>query len=196
MFIWLKKFYDWVLHWAETPYAVYALMIIAFAESSFFPIPVDLLLIAMATSNPRRSLEYACLASLFSVLGGIGGYLIGNYFMESIGWPIISIYGYEGQFNALSQSFRNYNFIAVLTSALTPLPYKVFTITAGAVKADFLEFFVASAIGRSVRFFAVASLIYYFGDSIKSFIDKYFNLLSIIFTVILISGFFVIKYLI
>ena len=82
MFIWLKKFYDWVLHWAETPYAVYALMIIAFAESSFFPIPVDLLLIAMATSNPRRSLEYACLASLFSVLGGIGGYLIGNYFIS------------------------------------------------------------------------------------------------------------------
>tara|TARA_B100000029_G_scaffold516622_1_gene631889 strand:+ start:907 stop:1497 length:591 start_codon:yes stop_codon:yes gene_type:complete len=195
MFIWIKKFYNWVLLLAETPYATYALIIIAFAESSFFPIPVDLLLIAMATSNPKRSLEYASIASLFSVLGGIGGYLIGSLFMESIGWPIISIYGYEDQFNSLSVNFRNYNFIAVLTSALTPLPYKVFTITAGVVKADFLEFFVASAIGRSIRFFAVAGLIYYFGESIKSFIDKYFNLLSVLFTVILIMGFIVIKYL-
>ena len=195
MFGWLKKLYDWVLHWAETSYAIPALMALAFAESSFFPIPVDILLIAMAVAIPRRSFEYASYASLFSVMGGVGGYIIGSHFMGMIGWPIIHFYGYESQFNSLSEGFRHYNFFAVLAAALTPIPYKVFTITAGAVSSDFMEFFVASAIGRSLRFFAVAALIYFFGDSIKAFIEKYFNLLSVIFTILLIGGFFIISYL-
>ena len=195
MFSWLKKLYDWVLHWAETEYAIPALMALAFAESSFFPIPVDILLIAMAVATPRRSFEYASYASLFSVMGGVGGYIIGSQFMEMMGWPIIHFYGYESQFNSLSEAFRHYNFFAVLAAALTPIPYKVFTITAGAVSADFMEFFVASAIGRSFRFFAVSTLIFFLGDSIKAFIEKYFNLLSVIFTFLLIGGFFIIKYL-
>lgn len=195
MFKRLKKLYDWVLHWAETRYALPALIALAFAESSFFPIPVDVLLIAMCISIPRRAFEYASYSSLFSVLGGVGGYLIGYLFMESVGWAIINIYGYEDQFNSLSQAFKNYNFIAVLAAALTPIPYKVFTITSGAVSADFMEFFVASAIGRSIRFFAVASMIFFCGESIKMFIDRYFNFLSVVFTILLIAGFFAIKYL-
>lgn len=195
MFGWLKKLYGWVLHWAETPYAIPALIVLAFAESSFFPIPVDVLLIAIAVSIPRRSFEYASYASLFSVLGGVGGYIIGFQFMELLGWPIIHFYGYESQFNTLSETFRHYNFIAVLMAALTPIPYKVFTITAGAVSADFIEFLVASAMGRTLRFFAVAALIYFFGESIKSFIEKYFNTLSIVFAILLVGGFFAIKYL-
>ena len=188
MFGWLRKLYNWVLHWAETSYAIPALMALAFAESSFFPIPVDILLIAMAVAIPGRSFEYASYASLFSVMGGVGGYIIGSQFMEMMGWPIIHFYGYESQFNSLSETFRHYNFFAVLAAALTPIPYKVFTITAGAVSADFMEFFVASAIGRTFRFFAVATLIYFFGDSIKGFIEKYFNLLTVVFTVLLIGG--------
>ena len=125
-------------------------------------------------------------------MGGAAGYLIGNQFMGVVGWPIINLYGYEEQFTTLSESFRNYNFIAVLTAALTPIPYKVFTITAGAVSSDFIEFFVASAMGRSARFFAVAALIYFFGESIKSFIELYFNILTIVFTILLIGGFFLI----
>ena len=195
MFRWLKKLYDWVLHWAETPYAIPALMAFAFAESSFFPIPVDVLLIAMAISIPKRSFEYASYVSLFSVLGGAAGYIIGNQFMEVVGWPIINLYGYEQQFTTLGEAFRDYNFIAVLTAAFTPIPYKVFTITAGAVSADFMEFFVASAIGRSARFFAVGALIYFFGESIKSFIERYFNILSVSFAILLIGGFFLISYL-
>jgi len=195
VFRWLKKLYDWVLHWAETPYAIPALMAFAFAESSFFPIPVDVLLIAMAISIPKRSFEYASYVSLFSVLGGAAGYIIGNQFMEVVGWPIINLYGYEQQFTTLGEAFRDYNFIAVLTAAFTPIPYKVFTITAGAVSADFMEFFVASAIGRSARFFAVGALIYFFGESIKSFIERYFNILSVSFAILLIGGFFLISYL-
>ena len=195
MFTLIRKLYDWVLHWAETSYAIPALMALAFAESSFFPIPVDVLLIAMAVSIPKRSFEYASYVSLFSVVGGIAGYIIGNQLMEVVGWPIINLYGYEEQFTTLSDSFRDYNFIAVLTAAFTPIPYKVFTITAGAVSSDFMEFFVASAIGRTARFFAVAALIYFFGESIKSFIERYFNILSVLFTVLLIGGFFLISHL-
>jgi len=192
---WLRKLYDWVLHWAETPYAVPALVILAFAESSFFPIPVDVLLIAMAFSIPKRSFRYATYTSLFSVLGGVGGYIIGFYFMQYIGKSIIGFYGYNEQYSILSQKFQEHNFIAILVAALTPIPYKVFTITAGAINADFMEFMVASILGRSARFFAVSALIFYFGERIKSFIDRYFNLMSIIFAFLLIGGFVVIKYL-
>ena len=115
--------------------------------------------------------------------------------MGVVGWPIINLYGYEEQFITLSESFRDYNFIAVLTAAFTPIPYKVFTITAGAVSSDFMEFFVASAIGRTARFFSVAALIYFFGESIKSFIERYFNILSVLFTILLIGGFFLISHL-
>jgi len=194
MFGLLKKLYDWVLHWAETPYAVPALIILAIAESSFFPIPVDVLLIALAVSLPKRSFVYGLYTSVFSILGGVGGYLIGLKFMELIGWPIVEFYGYQEQFLSLSSTFQKYNFFAVLTAALTPIPYKVFTITAGAVKANFLEFFVASVIGRSLRFFAEATLIYFLGERVKGFIEKYFNLLSIVFMILLIGGFLLIKY--
>lgn len=194
MFTWFKKLYDWILHWAETPYAVPALIILAVAESSFFPVPVDVLLIALAVSIPGRSFEYAAYTSVFSVLGGVGGYVIGLKFMELVGWPIIELYGHHSQFQTLSETFQRYNFVAVLTAALTPIPYKVFTITAGAVRADFIQFLVASAVGRSLRFFAEGTLIYFFGKRVKGFIDRYFNVLSVVFAVLLIGGFVLIKY--
>ncbi|MFQ6608953.1 MAG: YqaA family protein [Fidelibacterota bacterium] len=192
---WLRKVYDWVLHWAETPYAVPALILLAIAESSFFPIPVDVLLIAMAISIPKRAFHYALYTSLSSVIGGVGGYIVGFYFMHFIGNTIIDFYGYEQQYNTLAHTFQEHNFLAILVAALTPIPYKVFTITAGATNAGFVEFILASILGRTARFFAISSLIFFFGKRIKGFIDRYFNLLSIIFTILLVGGFILIKYL-
>ena len=191
---WIRRLYDWVLHWAETPYGSLALIVLAFAESSFFPVPPDVLLIALAISIPRKSFFYAFECSASSVIGGIFGYLIGVALMDVIGWRIIDFYNARELFIQLFEKFNEYNFWAVLIAAITPIPYKVFTISAGAANATFWVFLVASILGRSFRFFAVATLIYIFGDRIKNFIDKYFNWLSIIFVVLLIGGFLVIKY--
>jgi membrane protein YqaA with SNARE-associated domain len=190
----LRKLYDWVLHWAETPYGTMALIILAFSESSFFPVPPDVLLIALAISIPGRSIYYAAITSLSSVIGGIFGYYIGIALMEMIGWKIISLYHAEELFTQLFELFREYNFWAVLTAAITPIPYKVFTISAGAAQADFVTFIIASILGRSIRFFAVGTMIYLFGARIKGFVDKYFNMVSIIFILLLIGGFVLIKY--
>ncbi len=190
----IRKLYDWVLHWAETPYGSLALIILAFAESSFFPVPPDVLLIALAISIPKRSFFYAFECSISSVIGGIFGYLIGIALMDVIGCKIIEFYNARELFTQLFQKFNEYNFWAVLIAAITPIPYKVFTISAGAANATFWVFLVASVIGRSIRFFAVGTLIYFFGERIKNFIDKYFNWLSILFMVLLIGGFLLIKY--
>lgn len=190
----IRRLYDWVLHWAETPYGSLALILLAFAESSFFPVPPDVLLIALAISIPKRSFYYSFLTTIFSVIGGVFGYYIGIGLMEVIGWKIIHFYHAEDLFKQLFETFNKYNFWAVLTAAITPIPYKVFTISAGAANANFVVFMAASILGRSFRFFAVGTLIYFFGERIKNFIDKYFNLLSIVFIVLLIGGFVLIKY--
>ncbi len=190
----IRRLYDWVLHWAETPYGTLALILLAFSESSFFPIPPDVLLIALAISIPRRSLFYAFIATMSSVTGGILGYYIGSGLMQVVGYKIIQFYHAEELFIQLSDTFNQYNFWAVLVAAITPIPYKVFTIAAGATNANFGVFMMASILGRSFRFFAVGTLIFLFGERIKNFIDKYFNLLSILFMVLLIGGFLLIKY--
>lgn len=190
----IRRLYDWVLHWAETPYGSLALIILAFAESSFFPVPPDVLLIALAISIPKRSFFYAFECSVSSVIGGIFGYLIGIALMDVIGWRIIDFYNARELFTQLFEKFNQYNFWAVLIAAITPIPYKVFTIAAGAANATFWVFLVASVLGRSIRFFMVGTLIYIFGERIKNFIDRYFNWLSILFVVLLIGGFLVIKY--
>jgi len=191
---WIRRLYDWVLHWAETPYGSLALIALAFAESSFFPIPPDVLLIALAIAIPKKSYFYAFQATLASVVGGILGYYIGMALMDLIGWRIIDFYNARVLFTELFKTFNQYNFWAVLIAAITPIPYKVFTISAGAAKANFAVFMLASIIGRSIRFFAVGTLIYIFGERIRNFIDKYFNWLSILFVVLLIGGFVLIKY--
>jgi membrane protein YqaA with SNARE-associated domain len=190
----IRKLYNWVLHWAETPYGSLALIILAFAESSFFPVPPDVLLIALALSIPKKSFFYAFESSLASVIGGIFGYYIGVALMDIIGWKIIDFYNARELFTQLFAMFNEYSFWAVLIAAITPIPYKVFTISAGAANANFAVFMVASVIGRSIRFFAVGTLIYLFGERIRNFIDKYFNLLSIIFVILLVGGFILIKY--
>ncbi len=198
-----RRLYDWVLHWADTPYGTPALFILAFAESSFFPVPPDVLLIALCLGARSRSFNFAANCSIASVLGAVLGYVIG-YFVWWTG---------EGQFSSLAQLFFNYvpgftteifylvqakynewNFWIIFTAGFTFIPYKIFTISAGAFKINFIMFVVASIIGRSARFFLVAGLIWKFGDPMREFIDKYFNLLAFIFTVLLILGFIIIKY--
>ncbi|HJP19290.1 MAG TPA: YqaA family protein [Nitrospinota bacterium] len=191
----IRKTYDWVLHWAETPYGAWALFILAFCESSFFPIPPDILLIALAISIPLKSFRYALICSIGSVLGGAFGYLIGVELMDTIGKPILEFYGVMDKYEHIGSLYNQYNAWAVGIAGFTPIPYKVFTIAAGAFKIDFGVFLLASFVSRSARFFIVATLIYKFGSPIKTFIDKYFNLLTIIFTILLILGFVLIKFI-
>jgi len=191
----LRRLYHWVLHWAETPYGSWALFLLALAESSFFPVPPDVLLIALAISIPARSFRYALICSVGSVIGGMIGYLIGYQFMDLIGMKIVEFYGFTSQYAAVGDLYNRYNAWAVGIAGFTPIPYKVFTISAGAFKIDFFIFFIASAISRAARFFLVGWLIYRFGPGIKLFIDRYFNILAIVFTVLLVGGFIAIKYL-
>ncbi len=198
----IKKLYDWVLGWAETPYGVPALAILAFSESSFFPIPPDILLIALAVSIPKRAFMYALVCSVSSVFGGMLGYLIGwglwevvgDFFLQYIFSPLEhNIEGGKELFQIVQLKYQDNAIFAIFTAAFTPIPYKIFTIAAGVFGVGFLTLVTASAFGRSLRFFMVAALVYFFGASIKAFIDKYFNILTVIFTILLIGGFLLVS---
>jgi membrane protein YqaA with SNARE-associated domain len=191
----LRRLYDWVLHWSETPYGTWALFLLAFCESSFFPIPPDILLIALAVGSPRKSFKYAFICSLGSVLGGCLGYLIGWQFMAGIGDKIISFYNLSQKFDYIRDLYTSYDAWAIGIAGFTPIPYKVFTISAGAFNIRFSVFIIASLVSRSARFFLIGILIYSFGPKIHSFIDKYFNILAVGFTLLLIAGFVFIKYI-
>jgi membrane protein YqaA with SNARE-associated domain len=192
----VRKLYDWVLHWAETPYGGPALFLLAFVESSVFPIPPDVLLIALCISLPSRALRFALLASVGSVLGGMLGYAIGWG-----AWPLVNSFffdyipGFTPEVFAKVQSlFAEYDFWVVFTAGFTPIPYKVITIGSGVFKINLIVFFIASLVSRSLRFFLVAWMLKRFGPSMREFIDRYFNLLSIIFVILLVGGFVLLKY--
>ncbi|HEX7044163.1 MAG TPA: YqaA family protein [Burkholderiales bacterium] len=187
----LRRLYDWVLSLAQHPHAGLALFLVAFAESSFFPIPPDVLLIALALGLPQRAWRLALIATVGSVLGGIVGYGIGWGLMASVGQWILDVYGLHEQFERIRDWYLRYDLWAVLIAGFTPIPYKVFTIAAGAFDMDLWRFTGASVVGRGGRFFLVAGLIFYYGAPIKSFIDRYFNLLTVLFAVLLV-GFFLV----
>ena len=191
----IKRLYDWVEHWAQTPYGVWALFLLALAESSFFPIPPDVLLIALAVTHPKAGLKFAAICTLGSLLGGALGYLIGWQFMAVIGEGIVNFYGLADKVAHIEELYHQYDAWAIAIAGFTPIPYKVFTITAGMFKVDFGVFLLASALGRAGRFFLVGGLIYLFGKPIQAFIERYLNLLVIGFTVLLIGGFILIKFL-
>jgi membrane protein YqaA with SNARE-associated domain len=192
----VRRLYDWVLSWAHSQYGVPALFVLSFAESSFFPIPPDVLLMALSISRPKKSFYYAFVCTVASVLGGMLGYFIGMEFIDVVGYKIINFYNLQHEYAVVGKLYEQNSFWAIFTAGLTPIPYKLFTIAAGAFKIDFTVFVLASIFGRASRFFMVATLIYLFGPPIRTFIDKYFNLMVMIFTVLLIGGFVVIKYLI
>ena len=191
----LKRLYDYCMEWIAGPYGTWTLFIIAFVESSFFPIPPDVFLIAMCIAAPTRAFKYAAICAAGSVLGGMLGYGLGFWFMESLGQQIISWYGLEHKYLSVQDLYQKYDAWAVGTAGFTPLPYKLFTITAGAFEINFITFVVASLISRSARFFLVAAFIWKFGAPVKGFIDRYFNIISIVFMILLIGGFVLVKYL-
>jgi membrane protein YqaA with SNARE-associated domain len=190
----IKRLYNWVIRFAQTPYGSWALFVLAICESSFFPIPPDVLLIALAVAVPARSMWYALICSVGSVIGGCLGYLIGQQFMVGIGNRIIDFYGFSSRYNEIKSLYVAYDAWAVGIAGFTPLPYKIFTISAGAFDINFWVFLLASVFSRSARFFLVGGLIYRFGPDIHQFIEKYINLITIVFTILLIGGFAVIKF--
>jgi membrane protein YqaA with SNARE-associated domain len=192
----VRRLYDWVLHWADTPYGAPALFLLAFVESSVFPVPPDVLLITLSIALPRRAWFYALLCSVGSVLGGMLGYLLGWGFWSLLDDFFFSyVPGFTPElFARVQELYASHDFWVVFTAGFTPIPYKVITIAAGVFLINFPVFVLASAIGRSARFFLVAGLIRRFGPEIRAFVDRYFNLLSIVFMVLLIGGFLVVKY--
>lgn len=181
------------MEWIQTPAGVWALFLIAVAESSFFPLPPDVFLIALCIAVPKKSLKYAAICTVGSVIGGAIGYGLGSGFMATVGQPILDVYGLQDKYLTVQSLYQQYDALAVGAAAFTPLPYKLFTITAGAFHIHFLTFILVSIFARGARFFLVAGLIYWFGSSVQNFINRYFNLLSILFFILLIGGFVLVK---
>ena len=180
-FGWVRHLYEWVLSLAESKHAEQALCALAFAESSFFPIPVDVLQITLSLAKPKRSYWYAFLSTVFSIFGGIFGYLLGYFLYESIGKVIIESLGYQHYFLMIGNLYQQNAFLAILGAAFTPIPYKVFTLAAGFWQLGIMPLIVASLIGRAGRFFIVATLTYFYGERVKEFLEKHFNWLTFAF---------------
>ena len=198
----LRKIYDWVLSWSNHPSGPAALGIISFSEASFFPIPPDTLLIPLSLGKRKKAMSFALLCSVCSIFGACIGYIIGKWlwWTDTESFTLFAklffnhIPGFTDEsFMRIRTLYDEYNFMIVFTAGFTPIPFKLFTISAGAFKINFFLFLFASAVSRSARFFIVAFLIKKYGDPIKLFIDKYFNLLAIGFTILLFGGFAIIK---
>ena len=193
---WLRKSYEWVLGWADTPYGVTALALLSFAESSFFPIPPDVLLIALCLGNRAKWFKFALVCSVASILGGLAGYAIGWGLWQSVDQYFFSyVPGFsEDKFETVKGVYENWNFWIVFVAAFTPLPYKVITITAGVMAINLPMFFIATVVGRSARFFLVSALLARYGEPVRDFIDRKFNLVTIAFAILLIGGFLVFEF--
>jgi len=191
----LQRIYNRCMKWIQTPAGIWVLFFIAVAESSFFPIPPDVFLIALCIAVPKKSFKYAAICAAGSVIGGALGYGLGLAFMDTLGQRILDLYGFEEKYHVVQELYRQYDAWAVAAAGFTPLPYKLFTITAGAFKINFPTFMLVSLAARSGRFFLVAALIYKFGAPVQYFINKYFNILTIVFLALLIGGFLLIKML-
>ena len=196
---WHRRLYNWVIHFAETRHGATALFVLSFAESSFFPVPPDVLLAPLALGAPRKWFRFAAACSLASVLGGILGYLIGTFLWSAIGpWAYAHLGGIgltQENFDKFQGWYDAHDFWIVFLCGFTPLPYKVCTISAGVARISFPGFLVASTVSRSARFFLIAGLMGWKGERIRPVIEKYFNWLSLAFGVLLIGGFLVIKWI-
>lgn len=200
---WIRRLYDWVLSWAETPYGAPALFVLALIESVFFPVPPDVLLIAIALGKRKKALYYGLICSIGSVFGGAAGYILGYYaWLTPDGFTMLAEFFFahipgfsESVYADLGRRFEEWGFVIVFTAGFAPIPYKLITVSAGAFAISFPLFLIASAISRTARFMLVSVLIWRFGEPVQIFIDRYFNWLAIIFAVLLIGGFAVLKFL-
>jgi membrane protein YqaA with SNARE-associated domain len=190
----LRRLYHWVIGWAETPHATVALFLLALAEASFFPVPPDVLLIVLCLGRSKRSLFYSGICTVGSVTGGMLGFLIGLKFW-SLAQGIIFSYVEPETIETVREYFLKYEAWAIAVAGFTPIPYKVFTISAGFFRVDFSVFVIASLLSRGARFFLVGGLIYVFGEKIREFIERYFNLLTYLVIALLVGGFLFLKWL-
>ena len=191
----IRPLYDWTLRLADRPNALVALGIVSFIESSFFPIPPDILMIPMIIARPSRAWLIATVALVTSVLGGLFGYFIGAVLFDTVGQPILDFYGKAQAGEVFAQKFNEYGAWAVLMAGVTPFPFKVITIMSGWTGLSLPVFIVASIVARGLRFFVVAGLLWQFGAPIRDFIERRLGLMFTLFMVILIGGFFLVKYL-
>lgn len=185
----IKRLYDWTLSMADHPAALWVLAVVAFVESSVFPIPPDVLMIPMILAAPHRAFLIASVALVSSVLGGLAGYAIGALAFEAIGEPILSALGKADSMEAFNERFNGVGFWAVLVAGVTPFPYKVITIMSGWTGMSLGTFFVTSILARGLRFFIVAALLWKFGAPIRDFIEKRLGLMFTLFVLVLIGGF-------
>ncbi len=191
----LRRLYDWTLEMSSRPNATRVLAAVAFIESSFFPIPPDAMIIPMIVADRTKAWKIAAVASIFSVLGGFFGYLIGYVFFDSIGQALLDFYGYQEKFETVKDFFNEWGGWFVAAAGFTPLPYKVITIASGVTQMDLLLFGVASAISRSARFFLEAAILWYFGPPVRAFVEKRLGLVAALSFALLIGGFLALKYL-
>ncbi|MBT9383508.1 DedA family protein [Pseudooceanicola sp. CBS1P-1] len=191
----IRRLYDWTIRMADHPHALWALALVAFVESSFFPIPPDLLMIPMIIARPSRAFVIALVAMIASVLGGMLGYAIGAFAFDSIGQPILEHLGKADSMEVFNEKFNNAGFWAVLGAGITPFPYKVITIMSGWTGMNIVTFMITSVVARGLRFFIIAALLWKFGSPVRDFIEKRLGLVFTLFFVILIAGFLVVKYI-
>ena len=190
----IKKLYNWTISLASHPFAIGFLAVIAFLESSIFPIPPDVLLIALVLASRDKAWIMASVCTVFSVIGGLFGYIIGFFLFTSIGDPILEFYGYQDHFSRFKSFNNDWCAWIVLAGGFTPIPYKVITIASGAVHLNLITFLVASIVSRGMRFFLVSALLWYFGPPVRKIIEKNLNFFAILFFAILLLGFIVIRY--
>lgn len=191
----LRRLYDWVMDLAAGRQAPYALGVISFIESSFFPIPPDVMLMPMVLAQRAKAWLFASIATIASVLGGLFGYFIGAVLFETVARPIIEFYHYGESFATLQEWFAAGGLLLVFIAGFTPIPYKVFTIASGVVGLNLPIFILGSIISRGARFFLVAGLLYFYGEPIRAFIEKRLGLMTVLFTVLLVGGFVALRYL-
>jgi membrane protein YqaA with SNARE-associated domain len=185
----IKILYNKTMALAGHPQAIFLLGAVSFIEASFFPIPPDVMLIPMVLMNPSRAWLFALVATAFSVLGGVFGYIIGTFSYEYIAEPLLYSLGKEAEMANFSNKYNEIGFWAVITAGISPIPYKVVTIMSGATNLNFAVFFGASIASRGLRFFVVAGLLHFYGHEIRNFIERYLNLVFILFVLLLITGF-------
>ncbi len=190
----IRDLYNWTMRLGESRYALYALAVVAFIESSVFPIPPDVLLIPMVIALPRRAFLIAFVATVSSVLGGMFGYYIGAVLFDSIGQPLLDFYGKSAQFDQFKDTYNEYGAWAVLVAGITPFPFKVITILSGSTGLDFGVFVLSSILARAARFFIVAALLWKFGVPIRTFIEKRLGLVFTVALALLIGGFVAVKF--
>ena len=191
--IWMKKLYDWTMNLMSGKGAITALCLLSFAESSFFPIPPDVLMIPLILKQRSKAFKIAFLCTLFSVIGGAFGYLIGFGLYNAVAVPFLNYFGWMEQFNNVKQAYIHYGAWIVLGAGITPFPYKLITIASGVMHMNFGLFMLISLIGRGLRFFLIAGALYKWGTPMRQFIEKNIGWLSIIFFVLLIGALFLVK---